>query len=155
MPPTISPPQLTSSQATKSNYIKGTANPSNIAVSNISANPNNNSSTKFLVIKGIAKHISTLQVKGYIINKAQEIGCNINLLGDPLYINHKDSKSNTAVVEVAPDDFAVMLNPNFWDSNLKVKEFVGFRFWQQKRRHTQEKQNFQFALSRVAQSWLT
>ena len=89
--------------------------------------------SKTLVIAGINK---------VFLKNKKGISDKIDILaGRPITIQHMEVLSReikgrafdwlTVAVELSEDDFAHLLNLDTWESGIRIREFVGRRFWRQ------------------------
>ena len=47
----------------------------------------------------------------------------------------------TVAVELSGDDFTHLLNLNTWETGIRIREFVGRRFWRQNKISKEDRQN--------------
>ena len=75
---------------------------------------------------------------------------------DILYIKEiqrKDLKKwRTAVLELSPEDYALLSDENLWDPDLGIKEFSGYKYWRNQRQDSTANTTIQ-PNTIVGQSW--
>ena len=47
----------------------------------------------------------------------------------------------TVAIELSEDDFTHLLNLNTWETGIRIREFVGRRFWRQNKISREDRQN--------------
>ena len=50
----------------------------------------------------------------------------------PRYLAKDFSNWRTVAMELSIEDYEILSNPDIWDSNLRIKDFVGRRYWHNK-----------------------
>ena len=81
---------------------------------------------KVLVISPVSKKLNQIQINEEI-NKIA--GKNIKFQFEPILLNKKCQDTRTIAIELKTEDYRLLFNRSIWNSNMKISEFKGERFW--------------------------
>ena len=84
---------------------------------------------KCLVVSRVKRDTTKSQFISYINRIA---GKNVNFLSSPRNLAKDYSNWRTVAMEISNEDYEILSNPDIWDSNLRIKDFVGRRYWHNK-----------------------
>ena len=84
---------------------------------------------KCLVVSRIKRDTTKSDFISYINRIA---GKNVNFLSSPRNLAKDYSTWRTVAIELSNEDYEILSNPDIWDSNLRIKDFVGRRYWHNK-----------------------
>ena len=100
---------------------------------------------KVLVISPVSKKINQIQINEEI-NKIA--GKNIKFQFEPILLNKTCQDTRTIAIELNPEDYRLLSNRSIWNSNMKISEFKGDRFWRRNNIRTKVDRKFS-----VRDSW--
>ena len=104
-------------------YKKGTAVSSN---NGIGAKRPAYLDNKCLVISHVNIETGIPQLQNYVNERA---GRNVKFLHEPINMAKEYSKWRTIAIELSDNDYELLSKPEFWDSNILLRDFKGRRWW--------------------------
>ena len=84
---------------------------------------------KCLVVSRVKRDTTKSEFISYINRIA---GRNANFLSSPRNLAKDYSAWRTVAIELCNEDYEILSNPDIWDSKLRIKDFVGRRYWHNK-----------------------
>ena len=93
-------------------------------------------SNECLVVAGVSKELTENEFKQLINEKAEkEIDFrHIQVISSEYY------DRLTVAIELNSEDYALLINPNFWDPRLRIRKFIGWRGWRGEKKVRQKPQ---------------
>ena len=93
---------------------------------------------KCLVIRGLKKGITRAQFRSFINETGgrdiirsfinETAGRDINVFHD-VCISREYSKWLTVAIEISENDYETLSDPNIWNNNIQIRDFIGRRWW--------------------------
>ena len=105
-------------------YKKGTADSNNNY--NIAAKRPSYLDNKCIVVSRINRDMTIPQLQSYVNDRAQR---NIKFLHKPINLAYEYSAWRTLAIELNDHDYELLSKPEFWDSKIRLKDYVGRRWW--------------------------
>ena len=84
---------------------------------------------KCLVVSRVKSDSTKVEFINYINSIA---GKNVKFLSSPRNVAKEYSNWRTIEIEISDEDYQILSNPEIWDSELRIKDFVGRRYWHNK-----------------------
>ena len=81
---------------------------------------------RVLVISPVSKKLNQNQINDKINRIA---GKSINFQFEPILLNKICQDTRTIAIELNDEDYSLLSNRSIWNSNMKISEFTGRRFW--------------------------
>ena len=81
---------------------------------------------KVLVISPVSKKLNQIQINEEINKIAGKI---IKFQFEPILLNKICQDTRTIAIELNAEDYRLLSNRSIWNSNMKISEFKGERFW--------------------------
>ena len=107
-------------------YKKGTASISNCSIASKRPAYLDN---KCIVVSKIKQDIGLTELQEYVNQRA---GRNIKFLHEPVNLAKEYSRWRTLAIELSDNDYELLSKPEFWDTNIQLKDFEGRRWWRNK-----------------------
>ena len=101
----------------------------------------------FLVVSRVKRETTIPQIQDYINKIANK---NVKFLHSPVNIAKDYAEWRTLAIELSNEDYNILSNPNLWSAKLRIKDFVGRRFWRNKASNISANER----RSTVYQSWM-
>ena len=102
---------------------------------------------KCIVVSRVKRETTIPQIQDYINKIANK---NVKFLHSPVNIAKDYSEWRTLAIELSNEDYNILSNPNLWSAKLRIKDFVGRRFWRNKASNISANER----RSTVNQSWM-
>ena len=101
-----------------------------------------------LVVSGVSKELTENEFKELINEKAdKEIDFRFMKVISREYYDRL-----TVAIELGSEDYAILIDPNFWDPRLRIRKFIGWRWWRGEKRVIPKPQEIP---NSVRASWAT
>ena len=84
---------------------------------------------KCLVVSRVKSDSTKTEFMNYINSIA---GKNVKFLSTPRNLAKDYSNWRTIAIEISDEDYQILSNPEIWDSQLRIKDFIGRRYWHNK-----------------------
>ena len=84
---------------------------------------------KCLVVSQVKSDSTKVEFINYINSIA---GKNVKFLSSPRNLAKDYSNWRTIAIEISDEDYQILSNSEIWDSKLRIKDFIGRRYWHNK-----------------------
>ena len=84
---------------------------------------------KCIVVSRVDRDISIPKLQSYVNHRA---GRNVKFLHEPINLAYEYSGWRTLAIELNDLDYELLSKPEFWDSKICLKDYVGRRWWRNK-----------------------
>ena len=91
---------------------------------------------KCLVVAGVDPDRTMDEFTSAINAESKRLGGNDIDFKHIELISDKESKYMTVAIELNDEDFAKLSDVNFWDPQLRIKRFLGWRWWKGEKKKT-------------------
>ena len=81
---------------------------------------------KCLVVSRIDRDTTIPQLQAYVNERS---GKNIKFLYEPKNLAYEYARWRTIAIELSDEDYDLLSKPEFWEANIRIRDFVGRRWW--------------------------
>ena len=93
-------------------------------------------SNRVLVVSGMPENITKQQINDWIVDRAENLSGREIVLPYIARLERDNTRHTTVAIEIKPEDYALLSKLDFWETSIRIKKWVGWRFWRVQPRQT-------------------
>ena len=91
---------------------------------------------RVLVVSGMPENITKPQINNWIVGRAKNLSGREIVLPYIARLERDNTRHTTVAIEIKPEDYALLSRSDFWEKAIRIKKWVGWRFWRGQPRQT-------------------